>query len=399
MRAVVVLLLLFFAQAVSGLDTDKLAPLLNQDNPQIVPGEYIVVFKSGVSSAQIATHIQDLVNDFRLSSGTNEMLYGVFNIGKMHGFSAKLSVDMLARERTNPDIEYIECNGIVTVVQDQCIDQNNVLWNLDRISEILLDLDGHYYYHSSAGQGVNAYVIDTGIQINHVDFEGRASWGFAIDRQNVDGNGHGTHVASTLGGRQYGVAKKVTLIAVKVLNSNGSGTLAGVIAGVDYVTNAHQSGTRPSVANMSLGGGRSAALTNAVENSIAAGVTYAVAAGNDNANACNYSPADAPNALTVGATTSQDIRSTFSNYGTCVDIFAPGTTITAAWIGSNTAIRTISGTSMASPHVAGAAAIVLGRNPTLTPDQVGTTITSGATNNVLRNVGAGSPNLLLYSSC
>ena len=317
----------------------------------------------------------------------------------MRGYSAKLSVDMLARERAHPDVAYVECNQIVTIAQDQCVDQPNVLWNLDRISEVLLDLDGHYYYPSSAGQGVNAYVIDTGIQINNVDFEGRASWGFAVDRQNVDGNGHGTHVASTVGGKLYGVAKKVTLIAVKVLGTNGSGTIAGVISGVDYVTNAHQSGTRPSVANMSLGGGRSAALVSAVENSIGVGVTYAVAAGNDNANACNYSPADAPNALTVGATTSTDVRSSFSNYGTCVDIFAPGTTITAAWIGQPNAVRTISGTSMASPHVAGAAAIVLGRNPSFSPSQVYDAVTSGATNNVLQNVGPGSPNLLLYSSC
>jgi len=284
-------------------------------------------------------------------------------------------------------------------MQEHCQTQQTVLWNLDRISETLLDLDGVYHYHHTAGEDVNAYIVDTGIYIDNDEFEGRASWGWAVDNQLVDGNGHGTHVAGTVGGRRYGVAKKVSLIAVKVLDSSGSGTIAGVIGGVDYVTNAHSSGTRPSVANMSLGGGKSSTLVAAVEASIKAGVAYAVAAGNDNANACNYSPANAPNAITVGATTSTDGRSTFSNYGTCVDIFAPGTTITAAWIGGRTAIKTISGTSMASPHVAGAAAILLGLNPDLLPAQVTANIVDSCSTNQLSNVGTGSPNCLLYTSC
>jgi len=374
--------------------------VLYQDSPTAVPNEYIIVLKDTLTKTEVDTHVQELVNTFKTSSGDNTILHGTFNIGSFKGFSAKLSKELLARELAHKNVSYIEANQVVSInQQDSCVEQGTVLWNLDRISETLLDLDGWYYYYQSAGSGVNAYIIDTGIYIDNDDFEGRASWGFAVDNQFVDGNGHGTHVAGTVGGKQYGVAKRVDLIAVKVLLSSGSGTIAGVIAGVDWTTNAHTQGTRPSVANMSLGGGRSATLVQAVENSIAAGVSYAVAAGNDNANACNYSPANAPNAITVAATTSTDARSSFSNWGTCVDIFGPGTTITSAWIGGRNAVRTISGTSMAAPHIAGAAAIVLGRNPDLSPAQVTATLVDSATTNVLLNVGTGSPNALLYTAC
>jgi len=376
----------------------KLAPVLHESSPTRVPGEYIVVVRSALGPDQLAQHIDDLVADFATSSGENALLHGTFSIGSFKGFSAKLSVDMLARERAHPDVEYVEVNQVVSIDQsDSCTSQSSVLWNLDRISETLLDLDGVYHYFTSAGAGVDAYIIDTGIMITNVEFENRASWGFSIDNRNEDGNGHGTHVAGTVGGLQYGVAKKVTLIAVKALGSNGSGTTAGVIRGVDFVTSTATRKGRPSVANMSLGGARSAALVSAVENSIASGITYAVAAGNDNADACNYSPANAPNAITVGATTSQDFRSSFSNWGSCVDISAPGTTITAAWIGSRTAIRTISGTSMASPHVAGAAAIILGRHPDYTPEQVGDAIIDGCTTNLLKDMRT-SPNRLLFTT-
>jgi len=374
----------------------KLAPLLHEGSPTKVVGEYIVVLHPDLGSAQLEQHVEELVADFATSTADNGILYGTFNIGTLKGFSAKLSLDMLVRERAHPDVLYIEVNQVVEAV-DSCVTQFSVLWNLDRISETEIDLNGQYHYFESAGAGVDVYIVDTGIQINNVEFEDRASWGFAVDRQNVDGNGHGTHVAGTVGGVQYGVAKKAKLIAVKVLGTDGRGTTAGVIQGVDFVTNAYGQTKRPSVANMSLGGGRSATLVAAVERSIAAGVTYAVAAGNDNSDACNFSPANAPNAITVGATTSQDFRSTFSNWGSCVDISAPGTTITAAWIGSPTAIRTISGTSMASPHVAGAAAIILGRNPNLTPAQVTDTIVDGCTTNVLKDMRT-SPNRLLFTT-
>ena len=244
---------------------------------------------------------------------------------------------------------------------------------------------------------MKAYIIDTGIRSTHSDFGGRATSGYdAIDGGSADDcNGHGTHVAGTVGGTTYGVAKGVSLVAVRVLDCGGSGTTSGVIAGVNWVTSNHGAG-QPAVANMSLGGGASSALDTAVSNSIADGVTYALAAGNSNANACNSSPARTPNAITVGATTSSDARASFSNYGTCVDIFAPGSSITSAWYTSNTATNTISGTSMASPHVAGAAAVYLEANPSATPAQVASALIAAATTGKVTSPGTGSPNRLLY---
>jgi subtilisin family serine protease len=245
---------------------------------------------------------------------------------------------------------------------------------------------------------VTAYIIDTGIRLSHEQFGGRAVSGFdAVDGGSADDcNGHGTHVAGTVGGTTYGVAKSVRLVAVRVLGCNGSGSTSGVIAGIDWVTGNHATGA-PAVANMSLGGGASTALDNAVNASINDGVTYAIAAGNSNANACNTSPARVPNAITVGATTSSDARSSFSNYGTCLDVFAPGSSITSAWHTSNSATNTISGTSMAAPHVAGVAALALGAVPSDTPAAVRTKIVNSATQGVVGNPGSGSPNLLLYS--
>ena len=232
----------------------------------------------------------------------------------------------------------------------------------------------------------------------HSEFGGRVDAGYdAVDGGAQDDcNGHGTHVAGTVGGSTYGVAKRVKIIPVRVLSCTGSGTTAGVIAGVDWVTSTHV-GSQPAVANMSLGGGVSAALDQAVQRSIADGVTYAVASGNSNANACASSPARTPEALTVNASTNADARASFSNFGTCTDLFAPGQSITSAWITSNTSTHTISGTSMASPHVAGAAALVLQANPTWTPAQVSTAILNSATTGVISNPGTGSPNRLLYT--
>jgi subtilisin family serine protease len=251
---------------------------------------------------------------------------------------------------------------------------------------------------SAKGAGVDAYIVDTGISSTHSDFTGRMSTGFsAITDGNGtnDCNGHGTHVAGTTAGTTYGIAKSATLIPVRVLDCIGSGTTSGVIAGLDWIVGHHTAGT-PAVANMSLGGGASAALDAAVQNVINDGVVMAVAAGNDGLNACNYSPARAANAITVGSTTSTDARSTFSNTGTCVDIFAPGSSITSAWIGNTTAISTISGTSMAAPHVAGVAAVLIGRFPTSTPAQIATMLRTSATPNVVTSAGTGSPNYLLY---
>ncbi len=255
----------------------------------------------------------------------------------------------------DPAVAYVEQDRTVKALGTQAPTPS---WGLDRIDQRDLPLNGSFTYPNT-GAGVTAYIIDTGIRTSHSDFGGRAIWGTNTtgDGNNTDCNGHGTHVAGTVGGAQYGVAKGVKLIAVKVLNCAGSGSFAGVMAGIDWVTAHHQPG-QPAVANMSLGAsGSDAATENAVRNSIADGVSYAIASGNSNANACNFTPARVAEAITVNATTNTDARASFSNFGTCTDIFAPGQNITSAWNTSDTATNTISGTSMASPHVAGAAAL------------------------------------------
>ena len=290
--------------------------------------------------------------------------------------------------------------GIVSVEQDQTVHlsttQSNVTWGIDRIDQRNLPLSTTYSYTYS-GAGVTAYIIDTGINFTHSEYNGRASFGvdeIVPSTNGVDCNGHGSHVSGTVGGTTYGVAKNVSLVAVRVLDCSGSGSYSQVIAGVDWVTaNAH----KPAVANMSLGGSFSSALNAAVTNSIAAGVVFAVAAGNSAANACNSSPSSTPTAITTGATTISDGWASFSNFGSCVKILAPGVNITSAWIGSNTATNTISGTSMATPHVVGAAALYLEANPTATAAQVSSALTGNATSGVVSGVPSGTPNLLLYT--
>ncbi|MFK4868718.1 S8 family peptidase [Streptomyces sp. CSMPJR101] len=269
-------------------------------------------------------------------------------------------------------------------------------WGLDRIDQKNLPLNSSYTYPDSAGQGVTAYVIDTGVRITHSDFGGRASYGYdAIDNDNTaqDGHGHGTHVAGTVAGSSYGVAKKAKIVGVRVLNNSGSGTTAQVVAGIDWVA---QNAVKPAVANMSLGGGADSALDTAVRNAIASGVTFAVAAGNESTDASTRSPARVTEAITVGATTSTDARASYSNYGSALDLFAPGSSITSAWNSGDSATNTISGTSMATPHVAGAAALYLADNPTATPAQVASALTAAATSGVVTSPGTGSPNRLLY---
>ena len=309
------------------------------------------------------------------------------------GFAVTLPEQAARALARDPRVRYIEQDSLMFAGATQ----TGATWGLDRIDQRDLPLSGTYTYDTTAS-GVHAYIIDTGINASHADFGGRvSSTGFtsiADGRGTADCNGHGTHVAGTVGGATWGVAKEVTLHAVRVLNCSGSGTTSGVIAGVDWVTANH---VKPAVANMSLGGGASTALDNAVRGSIAAGVTYSIAAGNSNTNACTTSPARVGEALTVGASTSADNRASFSNYGTCLDLFAPGQSITSAWYSSNTATNTISGTSMAAPHVAGVAALYLAANPGAAPPTVNSAVVNAATTGRLTGIGTGSPNRLLYS--
>ena len=292
----------------------------------------------------------------------------------------------------DPSVELVEQDQVMSTVATQ----SGATWGIDRIDQRNLPLSGTYTYNFN-GAGVHAYIIDTGIRATHQQFGGRVSGGFtAINDGNGtnDCNGHGTHVSGTVGSATYGVAKGVSLHPVRVLDCTGSGSTSGVIAGVNWVT---QNRVLPAVANMSLGGGVSTALDSAVANSIASGVTYAIAAGNSNANACNSSPARVATALTVGSTTTTDARSSFSNFGTCVDVFAPGSSITSTWNTSDTATNTISGTSMATPHVAGVAALYLSQFGSQSAAAVAAAIVGNATTGVVGNPGTGSPNRLLFS--
>ena len=367
-----------------------------------IAGQYIVVLKDDVvnqAAARIvstsfsekeakAAVVQDIsISLATVASGEVTLRYSSAINGFVLTSKAEHKVANLLKD---PRVAYIEADQVVSIGATQ----NNATWGLDRIDQANLPLNNTYNYDFD-GTGVNAYVIDTGVRISHNQFGNRGRSGFtAINDGNGtnDCQGHGTHVAGTVGSSTYGVAKDATIYAVRVLGCNGSGSNSGVIAGVNWVANNH---VKPAVANMSLGGGTSTALDSAVNSAVAQGITMVVAAGNDNSNACSFSPARAGNAITVGSTTSSDARSSFSNFGTCLDIFAPGSSITSTWSTSNSATNTISGTSMASPHVAGVAALYLDEFPNATPAQVQSAIENAATPNKVSNARTGSPNLLL----
>jgi len=371
-------------QPVSGPQEPTPAPLLGvaqEGGP--LRDRYIVVFRDNVGDVDAEVE--------RATRGFGAQVHYRY-YSAIKGFAATLPSAALEGLRRNPNVSYIEADGEMSISTTQ----TPATWGLDRIDQRNLGLSNSYTYNYT-GSGVTAYIIDTGIRFSHNDFGGRAVTGFdAVDGGSADDcNGHGTHVAGTVGGSTYGVAKGVALVGVRVLNCSGSGTTSGVVAGIDWVTSNHTTGA--AVANMSLGGGASTALDNAVKNSIADGVTYAVAAGNSNRDACRFSPARVAEAITVGATTSSDSRASYSNSGSCLDIFAPGSSITSAWYTNNTATSTISGTSMASPHAAGVAALYLQTNASATPSAVRNAIVNGATTGTVTNAGRGSPNLLLYS--
>jgi cerevisin len=300
--------------------------------------------------------------------------------------------------------------------------EKNAPWGLARVSHrdsLSFGTYNKYLYAAEGGEGVDAYIIDTGTNIEHVDFEGRASWGKTIPSgdEDVDGNGHGTHCSGTVAGKKYGVAKKAHVYAVKVLRSNGSGTMSDVMKGVEWAAEAHleqvsaakkgkRKGFKGSAANMSLGGGKSPSLDAAVNSAVDAGLHFAVAAGNDNADACNYSPAAAEKAVTVGASALDDSRAYFSNWGKCVDVFGPGLSIQSTWIGSKTAINTISGTSMASPHLAGLLSYFLSLQPSkdseygmadISPAKLKANLLSVATKGALSDIPKDTPNLLAFN--
>lgn len=310
------------------------------------------------------------------------------------GFSVEFPATAAAALARNPRVVLVEPDGAVTATTTQSPTPS---WGLDRVDQHPLALDNSYSY-TETGSGVTAYVVDTGIRATHTDFGGRVIAGYTAisdGRGTSDCNGHGTHVAGTVGGTSYGIAKAVTLVPVRVLNCKGSGSWSGVIAGIDWAVDHHAEG--PAVLNMSLGGGASSSVDAAVQGATDDNITVVVAAGNSNADACNYSPARAPSALTIGATTNTDARASYSNFGSCLDLFAPGSSIESSWSTSDTATNNISGTSMASPHVAGVAARYLATDPSATPASVAAALQSSATAGVITSSGTASPNLLLWA--
>jgi len=361
------------------------APLiLHPAGPTTVQGGYIVVLKDAIAD------VDGEVNQIGRNLGFKADYTYKHTI---KGFAAKLTPAAVQALRNNPNVDYIDQDQIAHAVTVQ----SNATWGLDRIDQHALPLSTTYQYDQT-GAGIDAYCIDTGIRFTHSEFGGRAVTGYdAITSGGTaaDGNGHGTHTAGTIGGAVYGVAKSVRLIAVRVLDNSGSGSYSQVIAGIDWVTGNHT--TTPAVANMSLGGPTDATLDAAVQRSIADGVVYCVSAGNASANASTQSPARVPEAITVGATDISDGFASFSNFGAGVDICAPGVNVTSSWFTSDTATNTISGTSMASPHVCGVAALYLAANPTATPAAVASALTSAATAGVITGIPSGTPNRLLYS--
>ncbi len=375
LTTLIVLLSLSITQALA-------APIHGMKNPKRVPDQYIVVLKEHQDVPFVS---RDLAKKHK--SRVKKKFSKALN-----GFVINTPQRQLKKLADDPRIDFIEADSVIEISETQ----SQATWGLDRIDQRDIPLNGSYTYNVEA-DSVNVYIIDTGIRTTHHEFGGRATEAFTVIN---DGNGardchgHGTHVAGTVGSITYGVAKQAKLHSIRILDCEGFGYASGAIAGIDWVT-ANHAGL--AVANMSLGGSGSMAMDRAIQTSVAAGVTYIVAAGNSNADACNDSPARIAEAITVGATSSNDARARYSNWGSCVDIFAPGSQIKSTWNANDAAVATISGTSMASPHVAGMAALYLASNPTASPARVQEAILAEATPGQLSNIGSSSPNLLAYS--
>ncbi|EPQ66089.1 Vacuolar proteinase [Blumeria graminis f. sp. tritici 96224] len=416
-------------------DTESNNPHTSAQATAAISDSYIVIFKDHVNEASALAHhdwIQQIHTQNEVErtelrkrsqtpmiDNTYHGLKHTYNVaGNFLGYSGHFDEAIIEEVRKHPDVDYVEKDSIVHAMKfaDHAIERG-APWGLARISHrsrLTFSTFNKYEYAEGAGEGVDAYVIDTGTYIKHDDFEGRASWGITIPRDvDADANGHGTHCSGTIAGKKYGVAKKAKIIAVKVLDSNGSGTMSDVIKGVDWATNSHvekvknkTKGFKGSVANMSLGGGKSRALDLAVNGAVSAGLHFAVAAGNDNDDACKYSPASAQQAITVGASTLSDSRAYFSNHGQCVDVFAPGLNVLSTWKGSRDAVNTISGTSMASPHVAGLMAYYLSLQPEadsdfattmLSPQELKNDIIAASTREMLEDLPPNTPNYLIWN--
>ncbi|KAK2594067.1 proteinase B [Conoideocrella luteorostrata] len=453
MKTVLALSVAAVAQAAFSTETihRESAPVLSSVHANVVPDSYIIKFKDHVDSTKANKHhawVEDIHNDGEedrfelrkrgLGSSIVDAFTGMkhtYNIDGFKGYSGHFAESVIEKVRNHPDVEYIEKDTIVhtmvpvtsehSIQEDKCDPgetERQAPWGLARISHrdsLKFSTYNKYLFATEGGEGVDAYVIDTGTNINHVDFEGRAKWGQTIPDgdEDEDGNGHGTHCSGTIAGKKYGVAKKAHVYAVKVLRSNGSGSMADVVKGVEFAVTSHtkqvkdakdgkRKGFKGSVANMSLGGGKTQALDAAVNAAVKAGVHFAVAAGNDNADACNYSPAAAELPVTVGASALDDSRAYFSNYGKCTDIFGPGLNILSTWIGSNYAVNTISGTSMASPHICGLLAYYLSLQPAsdseysvaaITPKELKETLVKISTEGVLSDIPKDTPNKLAWN--
>ncbi|OBT86309.1 hypothetical protein VE02_07437 [Pseudogymnoascus sp. 03VT05] len=375
-------------------------PHLKIRNPtaqNVIPNSYIVVFNKDIEAEDVESEFASVNSILSKRSSTHKGIGSKYNLAGFKGYQIETDTATIGAIASSPLVAWVEKDGKVQT--NALTTRTGAPWGLGRISHKAAGSTS-YVYDTTAGSGATVYVVDTGIYIGHSQFGGRATWGanFISGSANTDENGHGTHCAGTIAGSTYGVSSKANLVAVKVLDAAGSGSNSGVIAGIQWVaTDAKSKGiANKSVLSMSLGGSYSAAVNSAVASTISAGVTVVVAAGNDGKNAANYSPASAPNAITVGATDSKDVRASWSNFGANLDIFAPGVSILSAWIGSSSATNTISGTSMATPHVAGLAAYLIALENLSSPSAVVARIVSLSTKNVVTDP-SGSINAVAYN--